>query len=576
LRRPIFWIIVLEVVLVGWFAVHVAQVYLQLRAARADATAIESAVINQQTDAALARVGSLQHHAARAAAGSSGPLWHALEHLPFLGDDVRMVETVSSVVNEISADAIPSAVAASRDVDAHGLLDGTGRIDLAAIARIAPRLATAHRAFDKATSQLDAVDTRGIAGPVRSAFDNVTTTVTQLNGILTSADTALAVIPSMAGEQGTRHYLLALENNAEMRASGGLPGVLVELTAARGRVTLGPPISTSGAFKKLPRPILALSPVERALYGDNFGQYMMDANFTPDFPRTAALMAARWEHEGGDRLDGVLMIDTVSLSYLLKATGPVTVDGIELNADNAVAELLSRTYQRLAGNQKAQDAFFQKVTAAVFTKLTSGSANPSALVSALGRSASEGRVRVRSFHADETRRIGDTAVAGILSADPRTTQLGVFVDDATLAKMNIFLDYNLGVRSRSCSAGRATLAMDMALASSAPQDMSKIDWYITGGGAYAPVGSQSLVVYLYAPYAGTISNIKVDGKPANLETYLHLGRDVAAVHLILGPGAAGHLTWTATTGPQQRGKVRVEVTPTAVPGDKTLELPAAC
>jgi hypothetical protein len=208
--------------------------------------------------------------------------------------------------------------------------------------------------------------------------------------------------------------------------------------------------------------------------------------------------------------------------------------------------------------------------------LTSGSANPSALVSALGRAASEGRVRVRSFHADEARRIGNTAVAGILSSDPHITQLGVFVDDATLAKMNVFLDYNVGVRSRSCSAGRAKLSMDMALASSAPKDMSTIDWYITGGGAYAPIGSQSLVVYLYAPYAGTITNIKVDGKPADLETYLHLGRDVAAVHLILGPGAAGHLTWTATTGPRQTGSVRVDVTPTAVAGGKTLELPAAC
>ena len=45
----------------------------------------------------------------------------------------------------------------------------------------------------------------------------------------------------------------------------------------------------------------------------------------------------------------MISIDPVALSYLLAVTGPVTVDGVTLTADNAVDELLNGTYLRLRG-----------------------------------------------------------------------------------------------------------------------------------------------------------------------------------------------------------------------------------
>jgi hypothetical protein len=264
------------------------------------------------------------------------------------------------------------------------------------------------------------------------------------------------------------------------------------------------------------------------------------------------------------------------LAYLLRATGPVTVDGVRLDADNAVTELLGNTYVRLAGQPAEQDAFFQNVTQAVFTRVTGGGVNPSELVTAVARAASEGRIRVRSFHDAEARRIGDARIAGIVPRDEGSAQLGVYLNDATIAKMNIFLDYAVNVQSTSCRGNRQRLAMDMTLRSGAPKDMSGFDTWVTGGGFYAPIGFQGLVVYLYPPVGGNLSTIQVDGEAAKVTTRPYLGREVAAISIRLGPGETQHLTWSTTTGPGQTGDVDIDVTPSAVRGTKSAIAPSAC
>jgi len=569
-------VLVLEVVLIGWVVFRVAQVYLDLRGARSAAAAIEAALRDQRAGDALGQVAPLQKHSARAESGTSGPVWRVLEHVPFMGDDARTLATVSDVVDELATQAVPSAVGASKLIDREGLVDGNGAVDLAAIKRVAPDLARAHRAFESADTELGQLDTTGNVGRIASAYDELSRVIQSASSLLDSADTAVSVLPAMTGADGPRRYLLVLENNAELRSSGGFPGVAVELSATHGKVTLGKPISSSAVFKKLERPILPITSEERALFGDFLGEYFVDANFTPDFPRTAQLMAARWEREEGTRLDGVLMMDTVSLAYLLRATGPMTIDGVRLDADNAVSELLGNTYVRLAGQPAEQDAFFQKVTQAVFTRLTGDGANPTELVAAVARAASEGRIKVRSFHDAEVRRIGDARIAGIVPRDKASAQLGVYLNDATIAKMNIFLDYAVNLASTSCRGDRQRLAMDMTLKSGAPKDMSAFDDWVTGGGFYAPIGSQALVVYLYPPVGGSVSTIQVDGRAAKVTTRPYLGREVATISLLLGPGETQHLTWSTTTGPGQTGDVKIDVTPSAVRGTKSAIAASTC
>ncbi len=95
-----------------------------------------------------------------------------------------------------------------------------------------------------------------------------------------------------------RNYLLIFQNNAEARSTGGLPGAATILNATDGKITI-PKAAQAPGFGELDKPVLPLTKEENKIFFDQLGTYFQDANFTPDFPRTADLMAARWKLETG-------------------------------------------------------------------------------------------------------------------------------------------------------------------------------------------------------------------------------------------------------------------------------------
>jgi len=575
-RSPLLWVVVLQVVLLGWIAFRVGQVYLDLNAAKSAASKVESALKDQRVDDAKKQSSILTARAADAANGTSGPTWKALEHLPFVGDDVRTIGRVSEVVDLIARRVIPPAIEAADVVQGDGVIGKGGAIDLKAIEQIAPDVRSARRGVADAGDRLSAVRTTGNLRKISSAFGDLRKTVDDLSSMLDSADRALAVLPAMAGSSGPRRYLLVLQNNAEIRSSAGLPGVIVPLLADQGRIERGDPVSTSTAFPELVAPVLPLSAAEQALFGDFLGRHVTEANLTPDFPRTAELIAARWERDGDGQVDGVLMMDTVTLAYLLKATGPITVDGIRLTEDNAVQQLLADTYVRLAGKYVAQDAFFQAVADKVFSKLTSGKVNAPNLLKALSKSASEGRLRVRSFDPREARVMADTEIAGTIADAESRAEVGVYVNDVTSAKMSIFLDYALNVTSSTCRSGVQSLVSDLVLTSSAPKDMSAYDRYVKGRGTNAPFGSQALSIALVAPTAGKVESVSVNGREQTLDVRMIGGRKTVVVRIVLGPGQTTHFKFKVATAGSNVGDVRFDVTPSVVPGVKSATVIDSC
>ncbi len=82
-----------------------------------------------------------------------------------------------------------------------------------------------------------------------------------------------------------------------------------------------------------------------------------------------------WERAQGEQVDGVIATDPVALSYLLEATGPVTVpvDGgaVDLDAGNVVQTLLSDAYADLEPGEQT-DTFFAAVAARVLEEFLAG------------------------------------------------------------------------------------------------------------------------------------------------------------------------------------------------------------
>ena len=381
----------------------------------------------------------------------------------------------------------------------------------------------------------------------------------------------------MLGAEGARDYLMVFQNNAEIRATGGLPGAVSLLHADRGTLTMTRQVAAN-EFGRTDQPVLPLTDGEREVYDDKVGTWFLNANLQPDFPRAAELWKARWEQVHPERIDGVVSLDPIALSYVLGATGPIEVDGVQLSEETAVDELLHRVYLRLE-DPADQDEFFRAVASAMFDVMTAGAGEPRALLRALATGAKEGRVTVHSFEDTVQQHLAGTAIAGeaVKSVGDRP-QVGVYLSDATGAKMSYFLRYETTVEATYCANGMQGISGRLRLTSTAPADAGSLPDYVTGGG-YAGVepGTQRVFVRLFGPLDGEIDKLVLDGEPITDSPVVDYdGRGVVTAVVELAPGQTSDLTWTMRTGVDQVGPIDVSVTPSVQPGSSSFRSGSAC
>ncbi|MFW8745207.1 DUF4012 domain-containing protein, partial [Mesorhizobium japonicum] len=444
----------------------------------------------------------------------------------------------------VAHQVVPPLAELGGHLDAGSLLPTNGALDPAAISAAAPALQAASRAMSALDVRIDRIPTSGTVPAVASAVTRLRTASDEGASLLSSLSGAARVLPGMLGAEGERRYLLLVQNNAELRSDGGIPGAVAVVTADHGALAL----ETQSAAFGFPQPVVPLSAGERGLYGDNLGRYLQNVTMTPDFARSGVLAQAMWRDRTGETVDGVIAVDPVALSAVLAVTGPVTLpDGTVLDRRNAVSTLLSGTYQRFA-DPAAQDAFFAGAARAVFERVVSGRSSPTALARAVGDAATQGRILVWSAHPEEQRVVAAAGVADLLPrTDPSRTELGVYLVDNTEAKMDYYLRSAISVSAARCRAdGRPLVDVGVDLTSVAPQDAATaLPAYVTGGrrGLGVEKGEIRTTAYLYAPAGSAIYDVRVDGRSNPFIAAVDDGHPAAGITTTLRPGEVAHVTF---------------------------------
>ena len=512
LRRPVVALVVLALVLVaGWTGWSIWSVQGDLTRAESSAKAVQRALIAGDGTTASNHLQEFQEQADAAKGRVGGPTWSVLSHLPWAGQSFRAIRTVAQVAPDLGRDGLAPLVSSAGAVDSGSFTPRDGRVPIDRLPVLQEPVAQAAQAFTKADRRIDASAPQGGPGRVHTAYSRLARLLDQGRQALAAADDAVRLLPDMLGAKGTRHYVLAFENNGEIRASGGFPGSLAMITAKDGRISLDRqvPAADFGEFKK---PVLPQSEAEKAIYDRQIATYIGDTNFTPEFPRTAQLIRAMWQAKQPEKLDGVIALDVVTLGYLLESTGPVPGPDGPVTADNVVDKLIYQANLRYQDTNQ-QNAYYAKVTKAVFNALTDGVKSPSKLLGGLARGAREGRVKVASFHDNERAVLDQTQVAGQLPpTDTKTPYLGVYFNDATGSKLSYFLRADTSVESIGCTNGRQTFDGRLTLRYLSPADPANVPKTVTGSGAYGTkVGDQLVLVRFYGAASGTLTYTLDDG-----------------------------------------------------------------
>lgn len=577
-RRRIIWgTVVVLLVALGVFAWQAVTASRALLDARERADLVQERIRVGDFDGASQALAELRTESGVARDSTDGVLWDLGRRVPFVGRNIGAVQTVSDVLDTATRENAPIALELSKAVNEGRFKPKDQRIDLAEVERLTPAVRRAADSIDRAAERLDRTRPDELIFPFNDLVGDLQTQVGRARSAATASATAFELLPDMLGRQEPRTYLLMIQNPAELRSTGGLPGSLAMLHAEDGKIAMGWQGSASdlGGFAS---PVVKLPADTLRQYGESPAKDLRDTNFTPDFPEAAQIVKAMVEDRRDVELDGVLSVDPLALAELMRGTGPVKIDDkVVLNASNVVPALLNQTYQVL-DTQEEQNDFFESVAREIFDAVMSGSGDQQQAIRGLAAAGGQHRVLVWSAHDDEQAALDGTAVSGALVGESGTQpHVGMYLNDSTAGKMDFYLQYRSSAAAVDCRQdGAQDLRATLALTSTMPQNFQSLSPWILGTGQFAPQGSIAFNLRIYGPHGGEITGMTVDGQPHSVTADQHKGRQVALLPVTLEPGQEMVVTADIRTAEGQSGDGVFSVTPGMVPAPNGVPITSAC
>ena len=526
----------------------------QLNSVRAEVQHLRAQISAGDLDGARATARSIAGHAGSAHSYTGGPVWAVAGKVPAGGAPIETVRTITAEVDDLGQNVLPEVVTATRQLDPSTLRSSDGTIDLARIQAVAPSLDTADLVMSRATSSLAARPASSWLGPVDTARSTLLTQLRSLGKTLHSADLAARIAPQMLGVDGPKRYFIGFQNDAEARATGGLPGAFGIVRADHGKISIE-------RFE----PDNTLNGVSSSVdfgygYNDIWGfaapkSVYVDSNVSAHFPYAAQIWLSMWQKKSGERLDGALAVDPTALSYLLAVTGPATLpDKSLVSSGNIVSLTQQELYARYPSDQAApaRKNYLLAVAKAVAETVLSHPGSTTALVKAAGRAGAQRRLLVYSTDASVETDLQGTSLAGSIPQDGQP-YAGVAVNNTGGNKLDYYLDREIDYRRTGCGSTRS-VTVTIRLTNAAPTGLPAyvIERNDVGGPpADARPGDNRLNVAYYATTGASLRTATLDGRVAPLAGGYERGHPVFTFNVEVPRGRTQtlvlHLTEPAGT-----------------------------
>ncbi|GAB3604686.1 hypothetical protein GCM10027413_00950 [Conyzicola nivalis] len=587
IRRWWFWLIVavlLIVVAAGLYAWALASRVFEVKAELESAQSLASDLKIQASafdmDGAMSTLDDVSAHTNRAVEIADEPIWSFSEGLPVIGKNLIVVRQLAGVTDDLMVQVATPLVAAVKNVDPASLAITDGAIDVSPFVGAVDAIAEADANLKDTAATLDAIDTADTVEQVSGAKTTLAGLVTSVAPLLETANNIAPLLPATLGVDAPRRYVVMFQNNAESRALGGTALSFAVISIDNGKIIFDETIPAGFKNFVTSTPVLPQPDGVAELFNGELGNFIPNNTLRPSFTTAAQLTQEMWKRDQGYAVDGVVSVDPVALSYILRATGPIPLStGDVLTSDSLVPLLLNGLYQRFntKNAQKdniAQDVVYSEAVDATFTALTTKPLDPTALIDALTQGWNESRIMYWSAHEDEQARLINFGLNGELPvSDEKTERVGVYFADNVGSKMNYYLNQSIELSQATCRGdGLESYRVSATLTNTMdPPFVKQLSTSILGQQYWKmglAKGVQRLVVMLYAPPGSQIANVSVNGAPYAMPAHHDGDYPVGRVVVDVNPGAAANVTYDLVAGtPGVRtleAKSTPMVTPTAI------------
>lgn len=174
-------------------------------------------------------------------------------------------------------------------------------------------------------------------------------------------------LPDIFGFNGSRKYLAVLQNNNELRPTGGFMGSYAIVTVNRGKISF----SVNDIYEPDGLVVSHIDPPPPIQEAFQLGTWRLrDANWDPDFPKSVQTIEWFMDKAGLSGFDGVIAVNLAAVEKSFESLGTVSVVDYQetISNDNVWDKAQSYAQENYFPGSKQKKEFLSSLSSAVINK----------------------------------------------------------------------------------------------------------------------------------------------------------------------------------------------------------------
>jgi hypothetical protein len=281
------------------------------------------------------------------------------------------------------------------------------------------------------------------------------------------------VLPDALGANGVQRYLIALGNQAEMRASGGAPLTLVMVELDDGKISI--PIkgqTSTQLFPPLNAPVKWYGPALNTFFPENpRNAPFVVTNTHPSLLMSGREMMGAWQGGSFPEVDGVVYLDLTAIAAVLTATGPIESQTYGSVTGDQLGQILLVDAYADFGQEDAtvRQAANQQLVDDLLTRILSGDDLVKA-ASAIAGTAPGRHFQLYMKDPALEQLALDAGAAGVVASPETGDWSAMYTQNGNQSKVDVFQQRNVAVTVNLEADGSARVNQQMTMLNATPPD----------------------------------------------------------------------------------------------------------
>ncbi|MDD5147378.1 MAG: DUF4012 domain-containing protein [Candidatus Daviesbacteria bacterium] len=326
-------------------------------------------------------------------------------------------------------------------------------------------------------------------------IENMAGEISLYTNLVGKAQAMSILLPKLTGLDGSKTYLILLQNNMELRPGGGFIGSFAKVSFEGGKLKN---LDVNDIYAIDGNLAIHVEPPKEIK--EDLGQkdwFLRDCNWEPDFPTNARQAEWFYTKETGERVEGVVALDVSAIEGLLDIVGPLDLPDYneKITADNLFERAISHSELSFFPGSQAKKSFLTALANQLFNKIFFlPQTDWPGIISALGKGLDEKHI---SIYLNDTKLFSYLAAQRWIHDLPRqSTQKNDFLSvvEANLGanKANYYLDKNYKLETVVGKEGEIQHRLRINYINRSPSDAFPGGKYKNRMRVYLPFGSKLL------------------------------------------------------------------------------------